>query len=268
MEVKDIEALKVRTDQPKATRTAAEESKAPANFSSALASVRISSEATQVTVEKNTQSARTNALRAEANRVISVGNVAKEATDQLQQLVSSISGIVEQAGSEKTPPARRPVLEKEARELVGEIKRVANTSSPDGTRPLAGDKIRLEIEEQLGPALDRILPDTAKDAFGISSIDFSTKDAIISTRVQVSQAAARLEELRKAVDSSTEDIRKVSDTLDIMVQNAEAASASVRDVDNAARLAYDTRQKILDNPDGALKSVGTLKVNTIEELLR
>ena len=206
-------------------------------------------------------------IRARANQVITLANLAAEATAEIEKFVESIGGMAEQAGDPQISEHQRQVLEREANELVGEIKQRAQTSSGDGTRPLAGDEIRLEVEERLGKTLDFILPDGAIQGFGIGEISFSTKDLIINTIAKIESARDNIRQLREAVDRTVEGVKAGVQELEVALRNSEASDSSIQDVEQAARLAEETRVSIGENPRGAMNSVGALSA-VMMDLLR
>ena len=66
--------------------------------------------------------------RTQTNEVIAITNLAAEAVGEIDKLVKSIGGIAEQAADESTSGKQRNILEREANELLGEIKRTAQTA--------------------------------------------------------------------------------------------------------------------------------------------
>lgn len=223
-------------------------------------SVKISLESSPETIERKVASE-------SANKAITAINLAADATNEIAQLVSSVGGILEQVSKNEVAPQRKSILEKEANDLISEIKRQAATQTPDGTRPLYGDQIRIDVEEKVGKVLDVILPDEAKDAFGLGKIQFSQKDSIINTIVSVAQAKARVENLQKSVDDSRDKITELVNAVDVATQNSEASKSSVRDVDAALVLARDAKGLISTNPSQAIGSVGSL-TQKVFDLLR
>lgn len=202
--------------------------------------------------------------RSKANDVISAINVADEAAKEIDSLVKSISGIAQQA-SEDIPEPRREILESEARELVSEIRKASERTS-GGLRPLAGDEIILEVEQELGRTLEVILPDTASEGLGLGEISFTPKDGIINVVKSVAVARERLDELKEAISSAKSNIQSTIDELDVATQNVEASTASVRDVDQALTLASSTRLGISLNPTDALDSFGNLTQSALNLL--
>ncbi|MBN8550736.1 MAG: hypothetical protein J0M12_15585 [Deltaproteobacteria bacterium] len=197
--------------------------------------------------------------RARTNDAINVVNVAADATAEIEKLVSSISGIVEQASNPKISESRRKVLEQEANHLVQEIRRKAQVKTTQGFRPLAGEKISLPIEEKDAKRIDVELPDQAKDAFGLGEIDLSPQNAIAQTRSALSKARDQVEQLKDSVHRTHQQVKSTVDAIEVAIQNSEASQASIRDVDEALRVAGDTRVGISRDPGSALQSVGNLQ---------
>lgn len=204
----------------------------------------------------------TSDVRGRANQVINLVNVATTATDDIQKLVESIGGIVEQAQAPDLSDSRMAILEKEANQLVDEIRAKAQTTESGGIKPLLGDSVRFEVEERFGDALEIILPDTARNAFGLGQISLSLKDTIIDTITRVEQAKQQFEELRSSVDKAGVSVRRVVDTFEVALQNSEASKISIRSLDQALSLATNAHQQIGKNPDQALGSFAGLERNS------
>lgn len=219
----------------------------------------------QAAVEVNTK--RAHPLRAKFNEVVGAVHIASSATAQIEKLVKSLGGIVEQVAERPVSDKRRQILEEEANQLVGEIHKTAQVTTASGLRPLAGDPIRLEAEEQLGQTLDVILPDDANNGFHLGQIKFSTKEAIINTRANLLVAEARARELREAVSNSSELVKNAAAAIDVATQNSEAAESSLRDLDAAAELVSNTRKQIGQQPEAAVAAAGVLTAR-IADLLK
>lgn len=268
MEVKSVEIQIIKPAQNSTADNTSASKRAGVNARSisSLSALSVQSDAVSVEVPKQSANIVRSQTRINVNRAITASNIAKQGTEQINDIVGSISGIVELAEKASITPERKSVLQREANNLLEEIRKVANTASPDGIKPLAGDKIRLEVEEDLGKALDRILPDSAKDSFGIGQIDFSTKETIINTRTKIKRAEEQINKLRAAVDDTSSEVRRAADRIDVAIQNSDASQASVRDVDQAIKLADETRDQIRNNPERALLSIGDLASRTTNPL--
>jgi flagellin-like hook-associated protein FlgL len=254
MDVKDVTKLPTGSEP----KSAAQEAKIR-KTSDALLSTSVPLEQVETDVIVRTaRSGNKTELRTKVNEVINATNLASEATDHITELVKSISGIVSQAKSEDITPQRRQILEQEANQLVEEIKNTAQVSTSDGTKPLSGDKIRLEVEERIGKTLDIVLPDDAKNAFGLGALKFSTKDAIINTVTSINNALESINKLREAVQATSKNVESAATELDIALQNSEASEASIRDLDKALKVATETRTVIISDPQKALVSLNKL----------
>ncbi len=204
-----------------------------------------------------------NEARSRLNSAIGAVNVASEATGEIEKIVKSLSGIVDQADDNSTPDNRRVALEKEANQLLDELKRALTTSSPSGLKPLAGDKVRVEVEEKYGKSLDLLLPDHSSDSFGLSLISFSPKESILQTKTKVETARRQIEALREAVDKSKDAVTSVVARVEVAFQNSEASKTTIRDVDAALKLAGETENSIGKDPESALRSFGGVQKNAL-----
>lgn len=231
---------------------------------SGIASLKVDVQAVTVSVHSQPRQAALTEMRARLNDAISITNVAVESTKQIDKYLKSIDGILEQVSDEKVPPQRKEVLEAEANELVKQIKKETKTSAPDGSKPLSGDKIRLELEEKIGKALEVILPDDAKEAFNLGEIRFSAKESILSVRAAVIEAKAKLESLKETVGKTAKSVQDAATIFDVAVQNAEASTSSVRDVDAAISLAAGLGNGIESAPSKALVSHGEPSKSLLE----
>ena len=205
-------------------------------------------------------------LRGRLNAAISLQNVTGQATSKIADLVKSIEGIVEQASANPSAKDKLAKLESEGNGLLDEIKRIARDTNVEGLRPLAGDEIRIEVEAKIGKILRTILPDGAKEAFGVSGLNFSTADSIIGTRAAVAKAQQRLDELQQAVEKTSATIQELTQTLDVAFQNSESADTSIRDLDEALKIAGQTRSVIAQEPTQALGSVGKINQKVLDLL--
>lgn len=133
--------------------------------------------------------------RAALNEVINFGNVASEITGKLEDLVRTVGGIVDQVSDARTPTERVPVLEKEAKEIVKEIKVTARSASelktPSNTTE--GEKLNSKNECALVKTLKSLLPEGTQDGLGLKEVNFSTAENIVATRASVEKARRRIE---------------------------------------------------------------------------
>jgi len=197
-------------------------------------------------------------VRQKLNRAIEAANVATGAVADLHNILGGIEGILEQVSAPNVPAPRVAILEREAKGLRDELAKTAQAATSDGVKPLAGDSIRVELEETLGKALEIVLPDDAQHAFGINNINFSKRDLILDTVAKVEEARRGVAKLRERLEQGVGTLHTTIAALDIANENAEAAQTSVRDVDQAVKLARNTRSDIRQDPSGALNSLGDI----------
>lgn len=223
-------------------------------------------DSTVISDKAQSKSTESTSIRSRTNELISVVNIAQESTREIEKLIKSIEGIVEQVQSKDLTPQKRSILEQEAKELVEAIKDKASVQTPSGIKPLAGDKVQLNAGQDFAKALEVTLPADAKDAFGLGQINFSSRDFILSTIANVKSAQVRVQQLKGAVEDSADKVRSTVSELEVAAANVEASQASLRDVDEAISLASNTNLTIHLNPKEALSSFGKLDVDSLELL--
>lgn len=195
--------------------------------------------------------AKTTAL-ARINDSIAVVNVADEATEGAHKIVESLHGVASQLATENVAEGRRSILEREAHELAAALQKTLSSAAPNGVKPLAGDAIRLEVEEKLGKALDFFLPDHAQNSLGLATVNVSTKESIIQTQAAIETARRQIEELRHQVRHLHAEVARRTNSNDVAQENRAAAKSTVRDLDSAVELARDTKREITQNPSAAI----------------
>jgi hypothetical protein len=193
--------------------------------------------------------------RESLNRVIDAVNSVQETAKTLDTLVGSIAGIVKQVEGGNLPKGRVAKLEEEANGLVAAIKEV-EIKPAEGVKSVAvGDKVKVEIAA-LDKALDIIFPDSTKSGFGLGTIRFEPKEQILKVRESVLAAKEQVEALRQSVDDAQQRLRGAIDNDEVAAENSQAAESSLRDLDQALKLASTARNRITSNPDTALGSAG------------
>lgn len=257
MDVNDVKATKLAQERAPSSEQAKKQ-RSVSVLSSTSLPARIND---SISIEStSTQSGdKLGSSRAGANRVIDVVNTISETASDLEALTKSLSGILQQASGEELPDRRRAALESEANQLVSKIKEIAqSTKHNKRVANTEEDQVRTEVEQRIGKSLDAILPDEAKNAFGIGTVGLSQKDSIINTLAQIEAAKKRIEQARTSVDQARNQIGNIINSLDVASQNNEASQVSLRDLDQAVKLASQTRREISSDPDEALGSVGDL----------
>lgn len=196
--------------------------------------------------------------RKAANEIVNTINLVVDATGEIDRLVKSIDGIVKQASKGDVPEKRLAVLEKEANQILDAIKRRVDDTHTAHGNPLVGDAVTLSTDKDIIATLDVKLPNHAKDIFGLRKVDFSKKDSISESRSTIEKAQTQVNDLKSKVHESRNAIHQTVAALDVALQNTEASSASVRDLDQALRLAGNTKFNINSDPAGAIGSLDKL----------
>lgn len=254
MDVKDVQTVKAQIDK---SSTSKGQGATRQRSVSRLTAEKVDlsrTESVSLDVQARSKPTPVQETRKKANSVISSLNLISDTTQEIDQMVQSLAGIAEQAASGKLSDNRIAVLEQEAGDLVREIKKRTELRGPQGENPLGGDPIKLVVEKELGKTLEVILPDTAKDVFGLKDVSLSPAENIIRTRASIEDARQRLESLKNAVDRSKVEVMEIVSAVDVAVQNTEASSASIRDVDAALALSGKLRGSIDSQPTEALQA--------------
>ncbi len=254
MDVKDVQSVKTQISKGSTAQSkGATQQRALSRLTAEKVDIS-RAEPVSLNVQERTKPSGAQETRKKANDVINALNLVSDTTQEIDQMVQSLAGIAEQAASGALSESRISVLEQEADNLVREIKQRVETRGPQGENPLGGDPIKLEVEEELGKTLEVILPDTAKDAFGLQDVSLSPAENILRTRASIDSARQRLESLKEAVERSKSEVVEVVNAVDVALQNTEASSASIRDVDAALELSGKLRGSIDSQPDAALNA--------------
>ncbi|MBX7138195.1 MAG: hypothetical protein K1X83_09440 [Oligoflexia bacterium] len=266
MDVKDINGNTRELDRSTSSQSAGNQKSISSLVGTRATAVNSEAARVDLTGDKRLASAEQDKSREKTNNLISKVNLLSETTSNIDRLVRSIDGIVKQADSGALPERRVTALEREANDLVGKIKEIATDSSTHHTSSPREDEIRQEVERQLGKSLDAILPDDARQAFGLDKIHLSTKEQIISTVASVRAARERVEQLRADVTETRKTVESIVSTYEVAQENSAASLATIRDVDEAVRLASETHGEIAENPTDAMDSVGRIDKKVLDLL--
>ena len=203
-----------------------------------------------------------------ANDLISIINLASDATEDIENLVKSLDGIIQQAQKENIPQVRKAKLEQEYNSLVGEIKNKAQTSSYNGVKPLAGDEYKLKLNENDDSESVTIkLPNDANQSFGLTEINFSKPNALKQSGDKINSVKSQIKGLKDEIDNTVTLIKSKLTNIEIADENSESSKSTVRDLDQALEIAGSTNVFIRLDPSKALQSVGKIG-EVAKELLK
>ena len=208
----------------------------------------------------------TQTVRSSANSVIDLVNNVSDATAQIDQLVKSLGGILEQASGNQLPERRAQALENEANQLVSKIKELAGNSSKYSTSASQDSTLRSQVEAKLGKPLEQILPSEITANFGIENVNLTQQDSVLQTLKKVKEARDTLDKIQKQATQAKDVVADFLSSQDVAEQNSASAESSIRDVDQAVKLASNTRSTIFNNPDQALSAVGNVEDNSLKLL--
>lgn len=207
-------------------------------------------------------------IRGRINHVILNSNSVKETTDNIGSIIESLAGLTELAEKSVNDPGRVSVLQKEAETLAKQLDNLAPKTTPlniDEISSPVNDPVYKKLT-QLNNALENLIHDEDKKNIGVNLINFSTAEAIVSTRENVLRAQATLEELIAKNSAISKEINVASIEADIALQNSQAANSSVRDLDSALKLAEDMSNYIKNQSKDTLEAVNTLSSRSLDLL--
>lgn len=144
------------------------------------------------------------------NKEISILNLAGDKAEKMDNILSSVKGIVEQVANNDLSPKKVKILQKEANELLSQMKSLDVNADAASMASISNDDVKYYIEEKMGDTLDAILPDVTEDTSAIGGLDFSRKESIINTLATVKFAEAKIIQLKEAVRQNVEELEKLT----------------------------------------------------------
>jgi hypothetical protein len=188
---------------------------------------------------------------AKINDAISASNVVESTLDDLSKITSTLEDL---ASAAQKDPTTAQSLEVKANDLAETFRQKTKVVVADGTKPLAGDTIRVKVEQQLGPTLSLVFPDKFPPSLDLGYVQFSPPQAIIDTITRIQTTRENIQALRDSVRRFSDDVTKQAKAIVIARENGDASHASVDDVDNAVDLAATTKDNIGNNPSTAINA--------------
>jgi|GEM_PF-4646487 len=252
MEIKDVSSLKsTQANSSQATSAKAESQQRSGQSLSAdklsqsarsdSVSVELRSKPSTKTSEQSEQ-----AKRQDTNSLASALNQVEEEVDKIAKLTDSLAGVLAQASGDQ-PENRRAALTEEARELTQQLQ--VEKEVQFRPEPPVRDQAMAEIEAKVGRALEAIFSsDQPKPPAR------SEKDQILATLRNVEAFRSQIAEVTETLATSKQEISAIiSNREEVALANSEAASSSVRDVDQAAEMMERLSKEVSSSsPDKAV----------------
>ncbi|GEM_PF-3068040 len=220
-----------------------------------LAATKINHEAVKVDLETRAVSEK-QIQREKINSIIQQVNVAVQATEEISSIFDSITGIIEQAGSETASATRLQTLEREAKTLAEEITKIAEKGAALKDEPTTDLESLSAVEAKLSTVLNQLFPEASKTPITPAEISFQNKGAIENTALKVKSTKEQLELITKNIKETSADIRRAIELGEVAVENNEASTVMVRDVMQALEIAARTSLNINSDPTTAINAIG------------
>lgn len=251
MEVKELPkilTLKANNSQRQSLQ------RAVSNLTSEKVSVLSRSDSVTVTSDSKQKSS-SNVVREKTNSLISNLNRIAEQTEDIDKILTSLSGIAEQASAEGLPETRKSALQNEASQLA-DVLRGKEQEVQDRLGQVTSGKGSIvdELEQKLGRQLDLILNEKDAPRTGVATIEFSPKEGILQTLAAIKSSQRQLSSLRESIDQSRHQVQQVFGELDVARENLEASQSSIRDVEEAASVIQTLGSSIGKDPEVAIRA--------------
>lgn len=200
------------------------------------------------------------------NDIINAINLAADAANEVEGLVRHLDGIIQQVSASDISALHLESLEREARETARALATRRLAPLEVGiSAPLEGP-IRSELESSLEKSRQFLDTGRATSEFDIGEINLSTPASIEQTQASISTARRRLDEMRAHLEESRSVLRRVF-AAEVAAENSRAATATIRDLDQAVELAARTGTSLLGNHTAALGAFSKLSDGSLKTLL-
>lgn len=194
-----------------------------------------------------------------ATSVIEKVEEALQTTQEIGEIFQSIAGIVELADKEITERQKRERLQTEARELASQIEARLERISRTSLNPLPEEEQKRKKVEELLREIAELTPKSFGEYLSSADINLSSEQEIEATIRKVKRAKERIERLSGIVHETADIMKKAFTLTEIASENSTASEASIRELDEALRIAEETSLHINENPAAALGAIGLTK---------
>lgn len=173
-----------------------------------------------------------------ANDGVSFTQVAEGGLNEIGNMLVRIRELGIQAASDTIGDTERGFVDKEVQQLKGEINRIANVTTFNGT-PLLNGASR-ELSFQVGASKADAIAfnpesyDARTDKLGISGLDYRSADGARDSLDQVDEAISRVSGSRAELGAQQNKLQATISNLSIQKENYSAANSRIRDTDVAS----------------------------------
>ena len=211
-----------------------------------------------------------------ANDGISLVQTAEGGLTETTNILVRLRELTIQAASDTVGDRERGLLEKEYQQLVTEVDRIAEATTFNGTKLLAGDSGKGTLDFQVGAfageqnqiSFDADQADAHASAIGVSGTSVLDKDSAKDAIGEIDGALDQVSSLRADLGSVQSRLQSTVANLEVQTINQEAARSAILDVDVAESTAKLASQNVIKNaaistlgqannlPNSALRLIG------------
>lgn len=211
-----------------------------------------------------------------ANDGISLVQTAEGGLTETTNILVRLRELTIQAASDTVGDRERGLLEKEYQQLVTEVDRIAEATTFNGTKLLAGDSGKGTLDFQVGAfagdqnkiSFDADKADAHAGAIGITGTSVLSKDSAKDAISGIDGALDKVSSLRADLGSVQSRLQSTVSNLEVQTINQESARSAIMDVDVAESTANLASKNVIKNaaistlsqanslPNAALRLIG------------
>jgi len=177
---------------------------------------------------------------------ISLLQVAEGGMQTIDNLLTRMKQLGEQASTGTYSSAQRSIMESEFTELADEIERIAGSAKFNGTSLL--DSASGSVSVYFGGENDNIsisMQDMTKTGLGISTLNIDTAGSAQAALTTLDTAISDANTARATFGAKMNRMASTVEVLNVQAENISTAESRISDVDVATEMANFTRTQVL-----------------------
>ena len=192
------------------------------------------------------QMARSNASAAQSFIQVGEGGL-----NEMTNLLVRIRELSMQAASDTTSKNEKKIINKEAKQLIQEIDRIAKSTQFSEQKILDGS-LKKELEYHVGPFASqenkihvRLDADARAKGLGLGGLSIGTKKQAFKALEVIDKSIRRVSEMRANFGSIQRRLESTMTNLDVQYENLSSAKSNIKDADIALETAKAASSQIL-----------------------
>ena len=188
-----------------------------------------------------------------ANDGISLVQTAEGGLNESMNIMTRLRELTIQAASDTVGEKEREMLDKEYQSLVTEVDRIAQSTTFNGTKLIAGDSGKGTLDFQVGAfageqnkiQFDADKADATASSIGIAGSGVATKDGALDSIATIDEGIDKVAGLRAELGSMQSRLQSTVSNLEVQSINQDSARSVIMDVDVAASSAKVASQNVI-----------------------